>query len=185
MNDERNGNEPEEALGSDEPKAPHVRDADAVVKRYVIGSMAAGLVMLPGVDALAVVGVQLKMLHSLCAVYGIPFSEKAGRSIISSLIGGLGASAMARGTFGSLVKLVPIVGPLVGGVAMPVFAGATTYAVGKVFIRHFEGGGSIVDFSAERVRRDFMNLYSDGFEVASSINDKDSDVSVAKEQGLG
>lgn len=148
--------------------------ANSIVKRHIVGSMAAGVILIPGVDALAVVGFQVKMLHSLCSLYGIPFSEKAGRSIVSSLIGGLGASAMARGTFGSLVKFVPIVGPLVGSVAMPIFAGATTYAVGKIFIRHFEGGGSIVNFSAERVRKDFMDLYNDGRNVASSIQKEDA-----------
>lgn len=149
--------------------------ANSIVKRHIVGSMAAGVILIPGVDALAVVGFQVKMLHSLCSLYGIPFSEKAGRSIISSLVGGLGASAMARASFGSLVKFVPLVGPLAGAVAMPIFAGATTYAVGKIFIRHFEGGGSIFDFSAERVRKDFLDLYKDGRDVASSLKKEKAD----------
>lgn len=173
MNENMSEQEFEEMVIQDEPEVKREEKANALVKRHVLGSMAAGVIVFPGVDALAVVGFQVKMLHSLCALYNIPFSEKAGRSIVSSLIGGLGASAMARGTFGSLVKLVPIVGPLVGGVAMPVFAGATTYAVGKIFIRHFDGGGSILDFSAERVRQDFMDLYKDGRNVASSMQKDD------------
>jgi hypothetical protein len=35
---------------------------------------------------------------------------------------------------------------------MPGVAGAATYAVGKVFIQHFESGGTLLNFNPDSVR---------------------------------
>ncbi len=148
------------------------------VRRYVYGSMAAGILLLPGIDTVAILGIQVKMLHTLCRIYNIPFSENAGKSLISGLIGSLGSATVARGTFGSLVKLIPVFGPLAGSVAMPIISGGATYAVGKIFMRHFENGGSILDFNGERVRQDFMDLYEEGKKVATTLRRKDDDAAV-------
>ena len=46
-----------------------------------------------------------------------------------------------------MLKAVPIVGTLVGGFVMPTLSAGATYAIGKAFIEHFEGGGSLLDFN--------------------------------------
>jgi uncharacterized protein (DUF697 family) len=159
------------------PEAVALRaSATDTVRRYVYGSMAAGIFLLPGLDTVAILGIQVKMLHALCRLYNIPFSENAGKSPISGLIGSLGSAAVARGTFGSLVKLIPVFGPLAGSVAMPVIAGGATHAVGKIFIKHFEHGGSILDFNSDRVKQDFMDLYEEGKKVATVMRSKDNGI---------
>ena len=45
---------------------------------------------------------------------------------------------------------------MVGGITVGVFASASTYAVGRVFIQHFASGGTFLDFKPEEVR-DFFN----------------------------
>jgi hypothetical protein len=35
---------------------------------------------------------------------------------------------------------------------MPGFAAASTYAVGKVFVQHLAGGGSLLDFKLKEIR---------------------------------
>jgi hypothetical protein len=35
------------------------------------------------------------------------------------------------------------------------FASASTYAVGRVFIQHFESGGTFLDFDPDKVRAHF------------------------------
>ena len=42
-------------------------------------------------------------------------------------------------------------GTIASGVSTAVFAGASTFAVGKVFIEHFESGGTFLTFDPERV----------------------------------
>ena len=46
--------------------------------------------------------------------------------------------------------------------AMPAVNGAFSYAVGRVFIRHFESGGTFLDFDADKVRGYFNEQFREG-----------------------
>lgn len=143
--------------------------ADAIVRTYMLWSMAGGIA--PAVvDTIVVSGVQIKMLHSLAKLYDVPFTQNMGKSVIASLAGGVGSGSVSRGGLGTALKLIPLVGPIVGCVAMPVLAGASSFAIGKLFIQHFESGGTFLDFDPGKVRDHFAKLYAKGREVASNIN---------------
>ena len=43
--------------------------------------------------------------------------------------------------------------------SMPVFAGATTLAIGKIFMQHFESGGTFLDFEPAKVRAYFRQEF--------------------------
>jgi uncharacterized protein (DUF697 family) len=75
---------------------------------------------------------------------------------------------------GGLLKMVPLVGPVLGGFSMSLFSGAATYAIGKVFIQHFEAGGTFLDFNPVTVKEYFQNLYAEGQTVAKEMNEKKS-----------
>jgi uncharacterized protein (DUF697 family) len=98
----------------------------------------------------AVGGVQLQMLRRLSEIYGVPFSENRGKSIIASLAGAVIPASTATTTavgVGSMVKSFPGVGTAVGALTMPVFSAGATYVIGKVFIQHFASGGTLLDFN--------------------------------------
>src|SRR3984893_12969848 len=63
--------------------------AAKLVDRFSLWSGAAGLIPIPLVDIAAVGGVQLQMLRKLSEIYGVPFTENRGKSIIASLAGSL------------------------------------------------------------------------------------------------
>ena len=84
----------------------------------------------------------------------MPFSEHRVKSILTSLVGGLGSLAVAP-VFFSLIKIIPIVGQTAGLVSLPLSAGAFTYAVGRIFIQHFASGGTFLDFEPAEVREHF------------------------------
>jgi hypothetical protein len=52
-----------------------------------------------------------------------------------------------------------MIGGLLGILAVPAFAGATTYAIGKVFIRHFESGGTFLDFDPSKAKAYFQQQF--------------------------
>ena len=70
-------------------KTDRTRDKRALelVDRLSLWSGAAGLIPVPLVDIAAVGGVQLHMLRRLSEIYGVPFSENRGKSILTSLAG--------------------------------------------------------------------------------------------------
>ena len=155
----------EEAKGTELSKAEQAENA---VTTYLLWSMAAGMAPVV-VDTIAVSGVQLKMLHSLSKIYDIPFKKDAGKSVTASLMGGLGTASVSRGGVGTAIKLIPFIGPMVGTIAMPVIAGATTYAIGKLFSQHFASGGTFLDFDASTMKEPFEKLYEEGKKVATKV----------------
>ena len=50
-------------------------------------------------------------------------------------------------TFGSLIKGVPGIGSVVGALTMPVYSAGATYVIGRVFMKHFASGGTLLDFN--------------------------------------
>lgn len=141
--------------------------AEKVVKTYMYWSMGAGLIPIPLLDIAAVSGVQLKMLSEISKIYEIKFSENAGKTIIASLLGGVTAGTLTRSSFTSLVKSIPIIG-ILGSLSMPIYSGAATWAIGKVFIQHFASGGTFLTFDPQKVKDYFNELFKQGLTIAES-----------------
>ena len=143
-------------------KSERSKHADTVVRNHVIWSMGASfLIPIPIADVFAVSALQLDMIRQLSRVYDIDFAETQGKAIITSLT----SSTLARAGARSLIKLVPGIGTLIGGVTVSIFNGASTYALGEVFKRHFDSGGTILDFDTERLKK----LYKEKFEKGKKI----------------
>ncbi|MEO1713879.1 MAG: SHOCT domain-containing protein, partial [Bacteroidota bacterium] len=68
---------------------------------------------------------------------------------------------------GSLIKLIPGIGSLLGGVTVSIFAGASTYALGEVFKKHFSSGGTILDFDPGRLRKMYKEKFEKGKKVVT------------------
>jgi uncharacterized protein (DUF697 family) len=124
------------------------RDALAakLVDRFCVWSGAAGLIPLPIIDVATVAGVQLHMLRKLSDMYGIPFSDNSGKSIIASLAGSVIPASSTMG-IASALKSVPAFGTAVASAVMPLSAAGSTWVIGRVFIQHFASGGTLLDFN--------------------------------------
>ncbi|MDP6581693.1 MAG: DUF697 domain-containing protein [Vicinamibacterales bacterium] len=129
--------------------------ANTIVKKYALFSLGGGFIPAPKLDLLLIATSQALMLRELAKEYDVPFSKNLGKSAVSSLLGGYLPTRLGLGGLGSLVKAVPVVGTYIGFATVPAFATATTYAIGKVFIQHFESGGTFLDFDPEKVRAHF------------------------------
>jgi uncharacterized protein (DUF697 family) len=125
--------------------------AEKVVERFSLWSGVAGLIPLPLVDLATVGGVQIQMLRRLSQIYNVPFSANRGKALIAALAGSLIPASSGLGA-ASLIKSVPVAGTVVSALAMPVFSGGATYAIGMAFIEHFASGGTLLDFNAPDYR---------------------------------
>jgi uncharacterized protein (DUF697 family) len=139
-----------------------------LIRHHVYGSMAVGLVPIPMVDFLGITGIQLNLVRKMAAYYDIPFSKEMTKNLIISLIGGA-VPASAALPVASSVKFIPIIGQSLGAVSMPVIAGALTYAVGKVFYRHFASGGTFLTFDPEKARVYYEEMFQKGKTVVKGM----------------
>jgi uncharacterized protein (DUF697 family) len=145
------------------------QSARKIVKNYMWWSMGAGLIPVPFVDLVAVSGVQLKMLAELSKIYGVEFQESRGKAVVASLIGYVVPSTLSFGSVGSLLKAIPLVGSLVGAPSMALFCGASSYALGKVFVQHFESGGTFLSFDPAKVKDHFQHEFEEGSKLAENL----------------
>jgi uncharacterized protein (DUF697 family) len=141
--------------------------ADAMIKNHMVWSMSAGFIPVPFADMLAVTAIQLDMVRSLARIYEVEFKESQGKAIITSLAG----SGVAR-LSANAVKFFPGVGTLLGGLTMAALSGASTYAVGEVFKKHFQTGGTFLDFDPERLRKLYKEKFEKGKKMAEEMKGK-------------
>lgn len=135
--------------------------ARRIINKYTWWSMGAGLLPFLLVDMAAILGVRMRMLYMLSTNYTVPFSRDPGKKMISFLLGAVIPPSLTA-TVGSTLKWVPFVGPMIGGMSMPIFTGATTYAIGKSFMMHFASGGTLLDFDPAKVRAYFRQEFEKG-----------------------
>ena len=144
------------------------------VKNYMWWSMGAGLIPIPVLDLAAIASVQLKMLSEVSKVYEIPFEENRGKALISTLVGFVMERSVAFGSVSSLLKVIPGVGALAGAPTMALSCGAYTWALGKVFVKHFETGGTFLNFDPEQVKEYFKQQFEEGRKLATGMEGADA-----------
>jgi len=67
----------------------------------------------------------------------------------------------------SALKAIPLIGQTAGSLSLSVLGGGTTYAIGKVFVQHFESGGTFLDFDPKSVRTYFRQHFMDGAKLTA------------------
>jgi len=139
--------------------------AEDIVNHNIFMSMGAGTLPIPFVDVIAVTSVQMSMLKDLCELYDVRFSENLAKNAITALAG----SSLAR-IGASAVKTIPGIGTFFGSVSMAVLSGASTYALGQVFITNLEGGRTILDFDLEEGKNLFARAFEEGKEYVSNLD---------------
>ncbi len=132
--------------------------AHDIVKKYMLLSTGAGLIPILFLDGAAVAGVQLKMLADLSKLYGVSFQENAGKAAIAAAAGFVIPHAAAWGALAGAIQGLSVLGaPLAAA-----FAGAYSWAMGNMFIQHFETGGTFLNFKPEELRSYFKSLFDNG-----------------------
>jgi uncharacterized protein (DUF697 family) len=139
---------------------------DMTISKHVSAALGFGFIPLPLVDFVGISGVQLDMLYRLCRIYDVDFSTQAARSVIAALIG---TGLPMQPLLASSLKMIPGIGTAAGIFAVPALAGASTYALGRVFVQHFETGGTLLTFDASKMKAHFEHAMSEGKNVVSGM----------------
>jgi uncharacterized protein (DUF697 family) len=124
--------------------------AREIVERHATYAAAGGLVPLPIADVAAITAIIVRMVKLLSQHYGVPFERDRTRAIVLGLMGGAaptGVAVVAATTFLRTVPGVNLIGLAVSSMA----AAVCTRGVGRIFIEHFESGGTLLDVSSTKL----------------------------------
>lgn len=142
-----------------ETKSEKESRAKNIVSTFVLANTATGLIPIVLVDLIAIKWIIFAMLYYVSKEYDVKFSKGLVTPLITAFATGIGSVIIGKGLIRSISKHIPIIGPIIGAAGMPVMAGAFTYAVGMVFIRHFNTGGDFSDFKLEAFKDCFNQYY--------------------------
>ena len=136
--------------------------ADNIIKNNILLAMGAGLIPMPFVDMIAITSIELKMISELARAYEFRFPTKpASYKVLISLLGGLGPVYFS-GKFHTAFKTLPFVGSAITAGLLSLSGGASVYAVGWTFRKHFESGGTFLSSDNSILRKYFKAKYREG-----------------------
>lgn len=141
--------------------------ADRMITRHVALAMGAAALPAPLVDVAAVTWVQIDLVKRLAVRHGIASDSARAKAAVLALAG-----ATAARIGGSLVKSVPGGGLIIGSATQIALAGATTYAIGKVYHEHFEALGTLDAPDFDRLRDRFDAHLERGRRLAQELREK-------------
>ncbi|HWD07843.1 MAG TPA: DUF697 domain-containing protein [Actinomycetota bacterium] len=150
-------------MSGDTAGSPAERAAGTVTRHMKL-ALAVGLVPVPLLDFAALAALQLRLVRELAKLYQVDFSAQLGQAAIGALVGGGASTAAAAGVRRLLGRLAGLPFILAGAASTAVFAGASTYAIGRVFMLHFDSGGTLLTFDPERVRGYYTQALAEGRE---------------------
>ncbi|MEQ8824887.1 MAG: GTPase domain-containing protein [Filomicrobium sp.] len=133
---------------------------------------AAACDVMPVAGAIAVPGVQAKLLHSLANSYGVEWD----RRMLAEFAGCLGASVVARlaAVFGiqQVAKLIPVYGQTAGAAAAAATSFATTYALGAAGC-YFLAKRKLGESDPDGVAKAYREALEAAFKLARERGHKD------------
>jgi len=91
--------------------------------------------------------------------------------VIASLLGFFGTKAAFVPLAVSIAKIIPGIGTVSAIASMSILGASSTYAIGKVFIQHFESGGTFLNFNPDEkeIHTRFKRYFDEGREIASKM----------------
>ncbi len=113
-----------------------------MVERYAAYSGGVGVIPLPVANVAGVMAINIRMVQVLCNIYGVPFRRDRTRAVLVGLAGGATPTGLAAATSSTLAYLTPAT-TIIALAVSSVTAVACTRRIGRVFVEHFESGGTV------------------------------------------
>ncbi|HCI80933.1 MAG TPA: hypothetical protein DHW02_14730 [Ktedonobacter sp.] len=126
-----------------------------IIRNSTLLSLAAGLEPIPLVDIPVLLGIQIRLVLRLAALYGEALDSadamKHARELIVTMASGLGFRYLAE----QAAKAVPFGGDLLAGV----IAGAATWSIGEVALEYYESGKKIAPSALQQRYSELYNRF--------------------------
>ena len=147
-------------------------EVDAIIRKRVYCAIGLGLAPVPLVDLAGLLAIQLELVHALAKKFGVPYRADIAKTVVGSVLGSLLPVAVAPAV-ASLAKFIPFIGMTTSAVTLSVTGGAATYAMGRIFAKHFASGGSLLDVDTAKMREAFKSNYQKGKDYVAKLRKKD------------
>jgi uncharacterized protein (DUF697 family) len=108
--------------------------AHLIVASATTAAAGIGAFPIPFADAYLLVPIQISMLASITATFGLPVDTAFFATLVSSTLAGAGGTIVGRSVLGAFLLLIPGAGPFLNGLISGITAGLFTTAFGEAHI---------------------------------------------------
>jgi uncharacterized protein (DUF697 family) len=122
-----------------------------IVNHYSLLSVGMGLIPTPFLYQIAVGGLLSKMLYDLSELYGTSLTKQKNKAIIASVLGGAHSEWITVYLGDNVEKVLPGMVAIGNTIARPVVAASITFAIGRLFVKHFDTGAWLRETPAPNV----------------------------------
>lgn len=140
------------------------KNIDSIISTHVVFAMTAGAIPLPVADVVAVTAIQYDLIKQMADFHNVKYDESRGKALATSIAGAtvsrIGASAL---------KAIPGVGTLLGIGSQMIMAGATTYALGRIFDSVFSSGGDLQNLNIDSMKEQYREFLEKGKDYAREL----------------
>ena len=143
-----------------EVKSAYSRAAHPHIMGYTLAAATVGA--LPVVDLALVPALQVKLLHTLAALYKLSWTARTSSEFFGLLGAGFAAGYGLRWAGRGLIKMIPVWGQTVGAVWGATTSGAITFALGKSACFYLEQKGKGINVDAEALREVYAKALARG-----------------------
>lgn len=124
-----------------------------IVHRYMAYSAGAALIPVAVADVVTLAAIHVGLIKQLCEHYDVDFTEHTARNVIIGVAG-----SIVPGTVGTILgrkvlAVLPVTGAVFGWALMSAGSAAFSYGIGRLFIEHFESGGTLLSFDTSRLHK--------------------------------
>ncbi len=138
--------------------------ASEYITAAAAAAAAAAAIPIPFVDVVTLAPIQAGMLVGVSAAFGLELNQEQVKRLVGTTLGCLAVSLAGRWAIGSVMKLIPGPGSVVGGALNAVVAGAVTRAIGRAYssflYTFIEANGRVP--TAEEIFDIFPKFYKSG-----------------------
>lgn len=166
------------AIGRELPRFRR-ESAQRIIRNSTLLSLAAGMEPIPFIDIPILLGIQIRLVLRLAALYGEPLDSSDAmlhaRELVATMAGGLGMRLLAE----QAAKVVPFGGDFVAGA----IAGAATWSIGEVALEYYDSGKKI-DPSRLRLLYRSLNQRFHRERMADRLQDQSTRITEERQPGL-
>ena len=125
-------------------------NAERIVRRCALGTLSALLVPTLLAEWVLLPALQLLLIHKLCDSYGQKFVLNAAKAKTTLFLSWLFILSTTDAC-SVVLRHLPLIGTGWRRVGTALIGSASTYAIGKVFILHFESGGTLLSLDPTKM----------------------------------
>lgn len=135
--------------------------ADSIINLYTAAASTVAASPIPFSDIAILLPTQAAMIVHISSIYDLELSLESAKKLSLAFGAVVGVGFAARAVAANLIKFIPVVGSVAGGVINAGVAGTITKLMGEAYIAYLDDNAENLSEAVQKLSKDIIELYID------------------------